>query len=228
MSVLHDYTYRIVVLGDSNVGKTHIMSNYVSNKHISNQIFTPTIGVDFHAKLITTCSKKIKLHIWDTSGDQNFKRIVQAYYMSVAAAIIVYDITNRESFEHIKEWLEGFREKNHKLCDIPILVVGNYPNKKKLRLVRKHELETFGELYNTMIAEVDSFEMTYLQNIFQPLWNKLTNTFVIPEKYNPGIKCLKKNMFLPKTSSSSIHNPIHIDTPKKIKTKTEPKDCIIS
>jgi len=226
MSVLHDFTYRILVLGDRNVGKTHLMSNYVSNKHISNQIFTPTIGVDFHAKLITTCSKKIKLHLWDTSGDPNFKRIVQAYYMSVAAAIIVYDITNRESFEHIKEWLEGFREKNHKLCDIPILVVGNCPDKKKPRHVKKYELEHFGELYNTMIAEVESCEMTYLQNIFQPLWNKLTNTFVMTDKYNPGIKRLTRELVLPKTPRAL--NPIHTYIPKKTGNQSKNKECILS
>ena len=151
---------------------------------------------------------------------------MQAYYTSVAAAIIVYDITNRESFEHIKEWLEGFREKNHKLCDIPILVVGNYPDKKKLRLVRKHELETFGELYNTMIAEVDSFEMTYLQNIFQPLLNKLTNTFVMTDKYNPGIKRLTRKFVLPKTNRTL--NPMHTDIPQKTEERSKNKECIIS
>ena len=221
MSILPDYKYRILVLGDSNVGKTHLTSNYVSNKHISNQIFTPTIGVDFHAKLIAACSKKIKLHIWDTSGDPNFKRIVQAYYTSVAAAIIVYDIANRDSFEHIKEWLEGFREKNHKLCDIPILVIGNHPDKKRARCVERYELETFGELYNTMIAEVESYEMTYLQNIFQPLWNKLTNTFVMTDKYNPGIKRL--------TGTVQLARPKHpINSTRKTITSPEYKDCSIS
>jgi len=221
MSQLHEYNYRILVIGDSNVGKTHMISNYVSTKHISNQIFTPTIGVDFYTKLITTGSKKIKLHIWDTSGDKNFKNIVQAYYTSVAAAIIIYDITRRESFENIKDWLDEFREKNHKLCDIPILVVGNYPNKKKERQVEKYELENFGELHNTMIAEVESCEMTHLHNIFQPLWNKITNKFVITEIYNPGVKQLPRKLFLSKIDQS--RNKIY--TPKY---KHNEMSCVIS
>lgn len=230
MSQLYDYTYRILVIGDSNVGKTHIISNYVSNKNISNQIFTPTIGVDFHAKLISIYSKKIKLHIWDTSGDKNFKNIVRAYYTSVAAAVIVYDITRRESFEHIKIWLEEFRKKTQNLCDIPILVIGNCQTNKRKRQVEKYELEQFGELHNTMIAEAESCEMTHLHNIFQPLWNKITNKFVRTEKYNPGVKRLTRELFLPKLSQS--RNPIH--TPQKHNPKPKPMNkhndlaCVIS
>lgn len=226
MSLLHDYSYRIIVIGDSNVGKTHLISNFVTNKHISNQIFTPTIGVDFHAKLLTSCSKKIKLHIWDTSGDQNFKSIARAYYTSVAAAIIVYDITNRKSFENINIWLREFREKNSILCDVPILVVGNYIDTKKERQVEMYELEQFGELYNTMIAEVNSYEMVYLQNVFQPLWNKITNKFVIAEKYNPGVKRLTRDRFLPYINNSG--NPIHANTRDTPIKNPENKDCIIS
>ena len=224
MSQLHEYNYRILVIGDSNVGKTHILSNYISNKNILNQIFTPTIGVDFYTKLISTGSKKIKLHIWDTSGDKNFKNIVQAYYTSVAAAIIVYDITHRESFEHIKIWLDKFRERNHKLCELPILVIGNCPTHKRKRQVEKYELENFGELHNTMIAEVESCEMTHLHNIFQPLWNKITNKFVIAEKYNPGIKRLSRELFLPKIT------PSHAQTQEEKKQihKQNEMSCVIS
>ena len=226
MSLLHDYTYRILVLGDSNVGKTHIISNYVTNTPISNQIFRPTIGVDFHAKLVTTCSKKIKLHIWDTSGDRNFKNIVRAYYTSVAAAILVYDITNRESFEHIKSWLEEFREKNKKLCDIPILVLGNYKDGKKKRQVEQYELENFGELYNTMIAETESCEMTYLENILHSLWTKVTEKFVIPQKYNPGVKRFTKKIFL--SNKTSLDNPMHTNTSMAPVKISENNNCIIT
>ena len=195
MSILHDYTYRVLVAGDSGVGKTHLISNYIEHNDISNQIFRPTIGVDFHAKLITSGTKKIKLHIWDTSGDHNFKNIVRAYYTSVAAAILVYDIANRESFENIKNWLEELREKNKNLCDIPILVLGNHKDGKK-RQVEYNELERFGELYNTFVSEISCDENLYLEEILQPLWEKVTNKFVIPEKYNPGVKRLEKRIFL--------------------------------
>lgn len=208
MSLLHDYTYRILVIGDSNTGKTHIFSNLATNKHISNQIFRPTIGVDFHGKHISSCSKKIKLQIWDTSGDPNFKRIGESYYTSVAAAIIVYDISNRDSFLHVIDWLKDFREKNQKLCNPPILVVGNQVYSEKARVVQRHELETFGNEYNTMVAEVQSCDMEQLQHIFQPLWNKITGQYVIPERYSPGVKRLTRPLYLPK---NNINNriPIH-------------------
>jgi len=210
MSLLHDYTYRILVIGDSNTGKTHLSSNLITNKHISNQIFRPTIGVDFHGKLISSCSKKIKLHIWDTSGDPNFKRIAEAYYTSVAAAIIVYDIAKRDSFLHVKEWIEKFREKNKKLCQHPILVVGNHVDSTKKREVQYHELEEFGNINNTMIAEVNSYDMIHLQHLFQPLWNKITIQYVISEQYNPGIKRLTRSLFLPK---NNFINPVHVLKP---------------
>ena len=228
MSQLHDYTYRILIIGDSNVGKTHIISNYVSYKNIENQVFTPTIGVDFHAKLITSHSKNIKLQIWDTSGDKNFKNIVRAYYTSVAAAVIVYDITRRETFENIKIWLEDFRKKTKNLCNIPVLVIGSFPTHKRKRQVQKYELELFGELHNTMIAEVECYESMYLHNIFQPLWDTVTNKFVITEKYNPGIKCLTRELLLSKISKNCDSQHILEKSTSNYKSKQNNITCAIS
>ena len=83
-----------------------------------------------------------------------------------------------------------------------------------------------GELHNTMIAEVQSCEMTYLQHLFQPLWNKITNQFVILETYNPGVKRLTKHIYLPKKNEHI--NPIHADFQKQEQKQIENKECIIS
>lgn len=213
-------------MGDSNTGKTHLSHNLCSTTHIANQIFTPTIGVDFYAKEITSFQKKIKLHIWDTSGDKAFKNIVQAYYNSVAGVMLVYDITKRESFENVQQWLAEFREKTHKLCDIPILIIGNYIDEKKERKVLTHELESFGEKNNTMVFEVCCADINNLSPLFQPLWDTITKTFLIPGKYNPGIKRLENRLFL--DTQQKKKDVYVISNKKNIQSKKANKECIIS
>ena len=213
-------------MGDSNTGKTHLIDNFCTVKHIANQIFTPTIGVDFHAKEITSFRKKIKLHIWDTSGDKSFKNIVRAYYTSVAGVMLVYDISNRESFENVQQWLAEFREKTHKLCDIPVLIIGNYIDKKKERKVFTHELECFGDNNNAMVTEVCLQNVNNLHLFFQPLWDEITHTYLMPDKYNPGIKKVEHKLFL--DTRSTNNNLYEISHKKNIELKKSQKECIIS
>ena len=126
-----DYTFKIVMIGDSGVGKSCILLRFADDKF--NENFYATIGVDFRFKNITVDNKSVKLQIvrkyfynkiqWDTAGQERFKTITSAYYRGAHGIIIVYDVSDKKSFGHIKDWLEDinkFTDNN------PIkLIVGN-------------------------------------------------------------------------------------------------------
>ena len=131
-----DYTFKIVMIGDSGVGKSCILLRFADDKF--NENFYATIGVDFRFKNITVDNKSVKLQIvrkkiyyylkyiyiqWDTAGQERFKTITSAYYRGAHGILIVYDVSDKKSFNHIKDWLEDinkFTDNN------PIkLIIGN-------------------------------------------------------------------------------------------------------
>ena len=126
-----DYTFKIVMIGDSGVGKSCILLRFADDKF--NENFYATIGVDFRFKNITVDNKSVKLQIvskylynkiqWDTAGQERFKTITSAYYRGAHGIIIVYDVSDKKSFIHIKDWLEDI---NKYTDNNPIkLIVGN-------------------------------------------------------------------------------------------------------
>ena len=98
-----DYVFKLLTLGESTVGKSSIILRYTQNEF--NASLLSSIGVDFKSKDIMLKNQKIKIQIWDTAGHERFKTITTSYYRGANAIVIVYDVTERESFEHIEKWL---------------------------------------------------------------------------------------------------------------------------
>ena len=98
----YDYLFKLIIVGDSNVGKTNIMSKYIRDQFNFNS--KSTIGVEFGTKILTIDNKKIKAQIWDTAGQERYKSITSAYYKTAAVCILVYDITRKTSFEELKNY----------------------------------------------------------------------------------------------------------------------------
>merc|ERR1712156_1407244 len=92
----YDYLFKFLLIGDSGIGKTSILSRFSDNEFLTN--FIPTIGVDFKIKTIDLNGKTIKLQLWDTAGQERFQAITNAYYRGAMGILIVYDITNSKSF----------------------------------------------------------------------------------------------------------------------------------
>ena len=101
---VYDHLYKIVLVGDSGIGKSSILQKYTRDEFSDNYI--NTIGVDFAVKTIEINGKNIKLQIWDTAGQERFRTITGAYYRGAMGLIIVYDVTNKESFDHLPYWME--------------------------------------------------------------------------------------------------------------------------
>lgn len=112
---------KIVMLGDSRVGKSSILKKFISNEFSHNYI--TTLGIDFLQKTIMVDGINIKVQVWDTAGQEKYRTMVQSYYKSAMGIILVYDISNEESFERVQDWMRQI--KVHAEEDVKIVLCGN-------------------------------------------------------------------------------------------------------
>ena len=108
-----DYILKYIIIGDSGVGKSNILLPYSNN--FFNSEFQSTIGVEFGVKNLSIDDKLYRVQIWDTAGQEQFRSITRAYYKNSVCACVVYDITNKATFENIKSWLEDCKKNVQRL-----------------------------------------------------------------------------------------------------------------
>uniref|UniRef100_M3ZEL7 small monomeric GTPase n=1 Tax=Xiphophorus maculatus TaxID=8083 RepID=M3ZEL7_XIPMA len=108
MAKTYDYLFKLLLIGDSGVGKTCVLFRF--SEDAFNSTFISTIGIDFKIRTIELDGKKIKLQIWDTAGQERFRTITTAYYRGAMGIMLVYDITNEKSFDNIKNWIRNIEE----------------------------------------------------------------------------------------------------------------------
>jgi Ras-related protein Rab-2A len=135
MANIYNYLFKYIIIGDSSVGKSNLLMKFAHNKFTED--YQATIGVEFGAKNIEINKKIYRIQIWDTAGQENFRSITRAYYKNSVCAMVVYDITNRESFNNIVNWIEDVHNQSPKT--ISIVLIGN-----KIDLENKREV-TFDE-----------------------------------------------------------------------------------
>ena len=126
MTNTYDRLYKIIVTGNNGVGKTSLCHYYINN-FLYNDL-QPTIGIDFHSKIVDLHNIKIKVILWDTAGQESFRSLIRSYYTNACGAIIVYDITDRNSFNDLQYWIdEYYVNKTCKNSDHlhRVMIVGN-------------------------------------------------------------------------------------------------------
>jgi Ras-related protein Rab-5C len=131
--------YKLVLLGDSSVGKSSLAVNFISKQFYEFQ--EPTIGAAFLNKTITIENKTINIEIWDTAGQERYKSLAPMYYRGAEGAIIVYDITNKDSFNGAKKWFNEIKSNGSENCQI--ILVGNKIDLEKHRNIEKEEVINF-------------------------------------------------------------------------------------
>ena len=131
----YDYLFKLLLIGNSSVGKSCILLRFSDN--IFNDNFLPTIGVDFKIRTFDLQSKTIKMQIWDTAGQERFKTITSSYYRGAHGVILVYDITDRQSFKDLENWL--LETEKHASEDIVKILVGNKNDLESSRVVTYNE-----------------------------------------------------------------------------------------
>ena len=159
---------KLLLLGDSSVGKTSILLKYISNKFDESSI--STVGVDYMDKIIDYNKFKIKLQIWDTSGEEKFRTITKNFYRNADGLLVVFDLTKKESYNHIKSWINEAKENNDKLKTI---LIGNKLDLKDERIVTIDVAKQFAEKNNLKYIETSAKDGTNINESFQAIINLL-------------------------------------------------------
>ena len=148
----YDYLFKILILGDSFVGKTNILKRFIHNEFDSTT--KETVGVEFDSKNYNFGEKTIKAQIWDTAGQERYRSVTKAYYKGAKGALLVYDISRRITFENIDNWIIDLRTNGDK--DILIILIGNKSDLNSKREVSKDEAENKAEQYNIAFLETSA------------------------------------------------------------------------
>ncbi|MBY8988279.1 MAG: GTP-binding protein, partial [Candidatus Lokiarchaeota archaeon] len=152
----YDYLFKSIVVGDGGVGKTALTLRF--SKGFFTEDYKMTIGVDFHVKTISIDTPeepiKCKLQLWDTGGQERFSSIRPMYYRGSLGTILVFDLTNSASFEHLPQWIEEVRA-NIK-AEIPVLLVGNKSDLIDQRAVSAKEISRFTSNFNLYYMETSA------------------------------------------------------------------------
>ncbi|XP_078260875.1 RAB33B, member RAS oncogene family a [Rhinoraja longicauda] len=168
--------YKIIVIGDSGVGKTCLTYRFCAGKFPDKT--EATIGVDFREKTVEIDGEKIKVQLWDTAGQERFRKsMVQHYYRNVHAVVFVYDMTNPASFQNLPAWIEEC--KRHSLCgEVPRILVGNKCDLKDATKVKTDLAQKFADTQSMPLFETSAKnpnDNDHVEAIFMTLAHKLKN-----------------------------------------------------
>ncbi|KAF5771839.1 putative small GTP-binding protein [Helianthus annuus] len=146
------YLFKYIIIGDTGVGKSCLLLQFTDKRF--QPVHDLTIGVEFGARMITIDSKPIKLQIWDTAGQESFRSITRSYYRGAAGALLVYDITRRETFNHLASWLEDARQ--HANANMTVMLIGNKCDLAHRRAVSTEEGEQFAKENGLVFMEASA------------------------------------------------------------------------
>lgn len=194
------YQFRLILLGDSTVGKSSILRQFKEGIHFPD--ISLTVGVDFHAKLIEVRGRPVKLQLWDTAGQDRFRAIVRAYYRNAVGGLLVFDITNRESYANLSAWLED-AQRNAEPHKPVFVLVGNKTDQTRHREVTKEEALFFATQHDMDYYETSAKNGSNVEEVFHKLADRI---YTLVEdgliKIEEGWDGVKKGTELSQTSSS--------------------------
>jgi len=211
-------TYKIVVLGDISVGKTSILSRF--RYGIYEPEYMPTLGIDFFSQNLFYEDKTIRLILWDTAGEERFRSLIPSYLKNADCIIIVFDITNKDSFNSLNKWLTD--SKNNASEGTIYIICGNKSDLKEKRTVNENEIDEYikkneliyvecsaknGEgikdLFNTVaknLGEVNFAKSDYAVNV------DLNNVNEVKTEQSKSNNIIKKNFFVEENQNNKQKN----------------------
>ena len=166
---IFDLKYKIMVLGESRVGKQQLIKRYTKDQF--GGVYLTTVGIDFQDKIIQIEDKKVKLQIWDTAGQERFRNVAKNYFENTQGFLLVYDITDKESFEKLSFWLDLLKGNAPK--NVKMVLVGNNCDLADKRKVSIEEGEAFAKEHNMKFFEASPKEKTNVNELFFCLANEI-------------------------------------------------------
>lgn len=151
---MYAYQFRLIVVGDSTVGKSSLLRYFCDGKFTEDS--DPTVGVDFYARILELKPDvRVKLQIWDTAGQERFRSITRSYYRNSVGALLLYDTTNYDSFEHVADWLAEAKRQIEP-NNVIFMLVGTKTDKEHLREVPTEQAQQFADYHNLLFMETSS------------------------------------------------------------------------
>ena len=184
-----DLVYKILLLGDSEVGKSCFLMRYADNVFVDNYI--TTIGLDYKLKYIQLDSGQvIKVQLWDTAGQDRYRTIAKNYYKGSHGILLLYDVTKTSSFENIREWIKDIREEVYEKTII--FLIGNKIDIKDQIKIKTEEAQKLAEEFNIPFFEASAKSGENVDEIFKALYKKISEVYVDIQQEG-GTKLSKKN-----------------------------------
>ena len=167
--VREDYKLKVVIVGDSGVGKSNLIKRFTTNEFNANS--KATVGVEFLSKSYKINDKIFKIEMWDTAGQERYKSITSAYYKGAKGALIVYDTTSAQTFENVSKWLSEIREKTNK--EIRLILIGNKIDLKDSKAVSTEQALAKAKEWGIALMETSAKEATNVKEAFHDLLKEM-------------------------------------------------------
>ena len=167
--ITYNYLLKFIIIGDPAVGKSNILLKYVHNKFVNE--YQSTVGVEFGAKNIIIEGQIFRIQIWDTAGQENFRCLTRSYFKNSVCAIITYDITNKQSFDNIQDWINEV--KNQVSNKVLLVLVGNKIDLEKERIVNYDEGKKFAEDNDMLFIETSALNGNGINQLFNMCCNDI-------------------------------------------------------
>ncbi|KAE8022791.1 hypothetical protein FH972_008561 [Carpinus fangiana] len=166
-----EYLFKVVIIGDSAVGKSNLLSRYARNEF--NMHSKATIGVEFQTQVMDIDGKEVKAQIWDTAGQERFRAVTSAYYRGAVGALVVYDISRRTTFDSISRWLDEL--KTHSDTTVARMLVGNKCDLENIRAVSVEEGKSLAEAEGLFFMETSALDSTNVKKAFEIVIREIYN-----------------------------------------------------
>ena len=206
----YQYIFKLILIGNSGVGKSCILQRYM--KHTFQETYKCTIGVDFLMKSLIINGKTVKLQLWDTAGQEKYKSMVSSYYRGANVALIIFDLTNHISFDALPSWIENYYKNGPEQKNI--ILIGNKKDLEVERQVTQEEAETFAETNNMIYFETSAKDGENIDYVFNYAAEKLL------EFYSGNNEAILKRQLTP-NNEKQINNFQDI----RIEEQTKKKCC---
>ncbi len=201
--IKEDYKLKVVIVGDSGVGKTNLIKRFVTNSF--NQNSKATVGVEFLSKSYRINDQVFKIEMWDTAGQERYKSITAAYYKGAKGALIVYDITQKTTFENISKWMTEIKEKSSK--DMKVMIIGNKTDLKDERQVTTEEASLKAQDLGAPIMETSALDASNVKEAFYDLMKEM-------------YKEIRKKLDIVESQAETGKEGVQLDTNEEQKKKS--------
>ncbi|EDR29537.1 hypothetical protein, conserved [Entamoeba dispar SAW760] len=169
------YTFKVLVIGESSVGKTAIMERFCENQFKGD--YMSTIGMDFNTKTISVNGQSIKLKIWDTAGQERFRNVTTSYYRGTQGCLVVYDVCNKGSFEMLDYWIEEYKREQP---NSEVVIVGNKIDSTQ-RDVTDSMSESYAHSRNLVSMTCSALNGTGVKEAFEKLASQILENKLLME-----------------------------------------------